>query len=69
MSINPAAAAIKYAIEHQCDSPIEFLRAWYHGDFDAIRKEWEGVPEEVFIGADPLHPMTKATPNTQAHNA
>ena len=58
MSINPAAAAIKYAIEHQGDSPIEFLHCWYYGNFDAIRSEWEDVPDEVFIGADPLHPKT-----------
>lgn len=60
MSINPAAAAIKYVIEHPCDSPIEFLRCWYYGDFGSIRKEWEDVPDEVFIGADPT-----VTPNVE----
>lgn len=63
MSANPAVAAIKYAIEHPCDSPVEFLRAWFYGDFDAIRREWAGVPEDVYVGSDPLHPMT-VTPNS-----
>lgn len=56
LSNSPAVAAVKYALDHQCDSPIEFLHCWYHGDFDTIRKEWENVPDEVFIGADPLFP-------------
>lgn len=53
---NPAVAAIQYAIE-QCDmgSAVEFLTAWNEGDFDALREEWDNVPDEVFEGADPLH--------------
>lgn len=49
-----AVAAIQYAIENSDEEPIQFLRCWYHGDFDAIRQEWNDVPDEVFIGADPL---------------
>ena len=49
---NPAVAAIQYAI----DDPFckEFLQLWNEGDFDAIRKEWDDVPDEVFDGADPF---------------
>lgn len=49
---NPAVAVIQYVLDHHCDSPIEFLNCWMHGDFDVIRREWENVPDEVFIGAD-----------------
>ncbi len=53
-----AVAAIHYALKHHMDDPIQFLHCWNEGNFDALRREWEGVPEEVFIGADPLHPAT-----------
>lgn len=49
-------AAIEYALNNH---DLEFLRVWFHGNFDAIRKEWSDAPEAVFIGADPLHPKTK----------
>ena len=52
-----AVAAIEYALNN--DEPEAFLRCWFEGNFDAIRREWENVPEEVFIGADPFHPETK----------
>jgi hypothetical protein len=48
-----AVAAIAFALED--DGCEEFLRCWNEGDFDAIRREWPEAPEEVFIGADPLH--------------
>lgn len=54
-----AVAAIEFALQPDSDG-LEFLRAWFHGDFDAIRKEWPEAPEAVFVGADPLHPATKA---------
>ena len=54
---NPAVAAIEYALN--VDEPEAFLRCWFEGNFDALRNEWDAVPEEVFIGADPLHPETK----------
>lgn len=60
-----AVAAIKYVLKNQGESPIEFLHAWTYGNFDAIRKEWENVPDEVFIGADPLHPETIKQQNIQ----
>lgn len=47
-----AVAAIAYALKNE--SPMDFLRCWFEGDFEALRNEWENVPDEVFIGADPL---------------
>lgn len=51
---NPALAALKYAVENRCDEPMAFLTAWYHGEFQSLREEWDDVPDEVFDGADPL---------------
>src|SRR5687768_1315291 len=48
-----AVAAIKYALHG--DEPMTFLRLWFEGNFDSLRAEWDNVPEEVFIGADPLY--------------
>lgn len=51
-----AVAAIKYALE-KCEDPFDsmwFLRLWNEGDFESIREEYEDVPDEVFIDADPL---------------
>jgi hypothetical protein len=45
-----AVAAIEYAMHD--DDPKAFLNAWMHGDFDVIRREWDDVPDEVFIGAE-----------------
>jgi hypothetical protein len=53
---NPAVAAILYALE-ECDGDsdgMDFLRRWNEGDFQGIREDYEDVPDEVFIGADPL---------------
>lgn len=50
-------AAIEFAL--RTDEGLEFLRCWMHGNFEAIRKEWSDAPEDVFVGADPLHPETK----------
>lgn len=51
-------AVIAYILANPCESPIEFLRCWNEGNFDALRTEWENVPEEVFIGADTHNPST-----------
>lgn len=48
---NPAVAAIEYTLNN--DDGIQFLRCWHEGDFAALRAEWDNVPDEVFIGADP----------------
>lgn len=53
-SNDPALALIAYMVENPYDDPMLLLRLWNEGDFDAIRKEWPSVPDEVFIGADPL---------------
>lgn len=50
---NPAVAAIQYALND--DDCKTFLRLWNEGEFDALREEWDDVPDEVFDGADPLH--------------
>ncbi|MDZ5605328.1 hypothetical protein SJI00_21365 [Pseudomonas sp. RP23018S] len=52
-----AVAAIQFALED--DDGMQFLRLWNQGDFDVIRSEWPEAPEQVFIGADPLHKPSK----------
>ncbi|MBP3998332.1 hypothetical protein [Pseudomonas koreensis] len=52
-----AVAAIQFALDD--DDGMQFLRLWNDGDFDVIRSEWPEAPEEVFIGADPLHKTSK----------
>lgn len=54
----PAVAAIEFALT--TDEGLAFLGCWNEGEFEAIRSEWPDAPEEVFIGADPMHPGTKA---------
>lgn len=49
-----AVAAIQFALE--TDDGLAFLRCWNEGNFEAVRREWPEAPEDVFIGADPLHP-------------
>lgn len=48
-----AVAAIAFAL--RAEEGMDFLEAWNEGNFDAIRREWPEVPEDVFIGADPLY--------------
>ncbi|MEB0222106.1 hypothetical protein [Pseudomonas sp. AB12(2023)] len=52
-----AVAAIQFALE--TEDGLQFLRCWNEGNFEAIRDEWPEAPEEVFIGADPLHKPSK----------
>lgn len=52
-----AVAAIQFALAD--DDGMQFLRLWNEGEFDVIRSEWPEAPEEVFIGADPLHKPSK----------
>ena len=54
---NAAVAAIQYALECGHEG-MGFLRLWNEGEFKTLRDEWDDIPEEVFIGADPLHPET-----------
>lgn len=64
-----AVAAIAYALEHPCESPMEFLRCWNEGNFEALRTEWPDVPPEVFIGADPLYQKAKGNPRRIGENS
>lgn len=35
------------------EEPMEFLRCWNEGNFDALREEWPNAPIEIYY-ADPL---------------
>lgn len=59
MKNNPAVAAIQYALDMSDEDGMIFLRMWNEGEFDEIREEFPDAPEEIFIGADPLHPETE----------
>lgn len=56
--MNAAVAAVQFALS--ADEGMEFLRCWNQGDFDVCRREWPEAPETVYVGADPLHPLTKS---------
>lgn len=47
-----AVAAIRFALE--TDEGLAFLRAWLHGDFLEIRREWPEAPQAIFKGAEAL---------------
>lgn len=58
VEVNSAVAAIAYAFSNNCEDNYDamlFLRWWNEGEFDKIRRNFEDVPEDVFIGADPLY--------------
>lgn len=65
-----ATAAIRFALEDAGDTyeAIDFLRAWNDGDFPEIRRDWPEVPDDVFIGADPLFPRVLAKRNAATHD-
>lgn len=65
MQRNDAAiAAIEFAIDPNTECPIEFLRLWLEGNFDAIEKEWPEAPEAVYRGVDLDYPRRhKGTEN------
>jgi hypothetical protein len=47
-------AVISYMLgKGYMESPLEFLRCWNEGNFDALREEWPDAPEEIYL-ADPL---------------
>lgn len=53
---NPSLAVIQYILSENVDSrddAMTFLRYWYEGEFDTLRRNWENIPDAVFIGADP----------------
>ncbi|MNY60948.1 hypothetical protein D3C86_1975680 [compost metagenome] len=48
-------AVISYMLgKGYCEEPLEFLRCWNEGDFEALREEWPDAPEEIYL-ADPLY--------------
>ena len=54
---NPALAAIEYTLDtanhdHESGVQLDFLEYWSLGEFDTLRRNWENIPDEVFIGAD-----------------
>lgn len=57
--IDPAIAAIEFALTLDGWEAKDFLNAWMHGDFPEIRRDWPKAPEAIYIGADPLHPETR----------
>lgn len=59
IDVDPAAAAIGYAL--QTEEPLEFLRLWNEGNFEAIRREWPGAPDDIYIGADPMFKPSDAS--------
>ena len=47
-------AVIAYMLgDGRWEEPMEFLRCWNEGNFDALRKEWPEAPLEIYY-ADPL---------------
>lgn len=52
-------AVISYILgKGYMESPLEFLRCWNEGNFDALREEWPDAPEEIYL-ADPLYKEKK----------
>lgn len=51
-------AVFQFMLDNQCESPLEFLRCWNEGNFDALRAEWPEAPEEIYLGPDQFHPKT-----------
>ncbi|EXG73082.1 hypothetical protein [Acinetobacter baumannii] len=54
---DPALAVIQYILSDNVDGTddaMEFLNYWNEGEFDILRRNWNNIPDEVFIGADPL---------------
>lgn len=52
---NPSLAVIQYITSDNVDGPrdaMEFLNYWNEGEFDLLRRNWDNIPDEVFIGAD-----------------
>lgn len=48
-------AVISYILgKGYMESPLEFLRCWNEGNFEALREEWPDAPEEIYL-ADPLY--------------
>ncbi|MFG8752209.1 hypothetical protein ACEPU1_28280 [Pseudomonas aeruginosa] len=53
-----ANAVFTFMLKYPCESPLEFLRCWNEGNFDALRAEWPEAPDDIYIGPDQFHPKT-----------
>lgn len=59
---NPALAVMQFAFANanfnqgfeDMAETVQLLSMWYQGDFQEMRDTWPDIPDEVFIGADPL---------------
>lgn len=52
---NTYNAVISYMLgKGYMEEPLEFLRCWNEGDFEALREYWPDAPEEVYF-ADPFY--------------
>lgn len=52
-------AVINYMLgKGYMEEPLEFLRCWNEGDFEALREHWPDAPEEVYF-ADPFYKSKK----------
>ncbi len=50
---DPALAVIQYILSDNVDGTddaMEFLNYWNEGEFDILRRNWNNIPDEVFIG-------------------
>lgn len=60
---DPASALITFILEHANGpdgfDPLYLMETWNEGNFEALRRDWPELPEEVYIGADPLHEKTR----------
>lgn len=58
-SNDPTIALLNWIFDpcNDIDEWDTLIRLWHEGEFDSIRKEWGedyDIPDEIFIGADPL---------------
>ncbi|MBZ9667487.1 hypothetical protein H3221_022355 [Pseudomonas sp. LMG 31766] len=63
-------AVIQYMLgEGYSEEPMEFLRVWNDGNFDALRNEWPKAPAEIYY-ADPLadHGAIEAKAEASSHD-
>ena len=52
-------AVISYMLgKGYMEEPLQFLRCWNEGNFEALREEWPDAPEEIYL-ADPLYKGNK----------
>lgn len=52
-ALNKTEAAYNAVISYMLgkgytEEPLEFLRCWNEGNFDALREEWPDAPKEIY---------------------